>query len=63
MDFKESIKATILLNEARGFITNTNNLYSINNGPFPNTGLEYIKRLLFIYKVRNNRQGNQVWML
>jgi len=28
------------LKELKGFIINTNGLYSINNGPFPNTALE-----------------------
>jgi len=50
------IKATILLNEARGFITNTNKLYSINNGPFPNTALQYSTALLAIYA---NRKKNE----
>jgi hypothetical protein len=43
------LKASILLGEARAFITNTNNLYSVNNGPFPNTALQYSTALLAIY--------------
>jgi len=50
------IKQSILLHEARAIITNTNNLYSINNGPFPNTGLQYTKYLLEIYLREKRKQ-------
>jgi hypothetical protein len=47
-----SILKGILYEEARGFITDTNSRSSINNGPFPNTALQYIERLLLIKRAK-----------
>lgn len=45
---------TILqLQELRGLLTNTNNLYSVNNGPFPNTGLQISLAILAKQICRN----------
>jgi hypothetical protein len=43
--------------ELKGFITNTNNLYSINNGPFPNTAL--IISAYLLNKIRQDKNSNQ----
>jgi hypothetical protein len=43
--------------ELKGFITNTNNLYSINNGPFPNTAL--IISAYLLNKIRQDKNNNQ----
>jgi hypothetical protein len=49
---------SIILGELRSFITNTNNLYSINNGPFPNTALQYSTFLLA--KLAEKRKREQM---
>lgn len=45
-----TIKYQIINQEFRSFITNTNNLYSINNGPWPNTALQYMIYLFGLKK-------------
>jgi len=47
-----SIGDLIIYQEARSLIINTNPLYSINNGPFPNTGLQIVERLLLLRSLR-----------
>jgi len=43
-----SLLKQIQYEELKGFITNTNNLYSINNGPFPNTALQITELILAV---------------
>jgi hypothetical protein len=50
-----SILKAIAYEEARAFITNTNNRCSINTGPFPNTALLYIERLALINRIKNGQ--------
>jgi len=45
------------LREAKGFITDTNNRSSINNGPFRNSAIVYLERLYVASRaIRNNQQ-------
>jgi hypothetical protein len=41
-----------IYNETRALIINTNPLYSFNNGPFPNTGLLMVEKLLAMRKLK-----------
>jgi len=50
-----SIGDLTIYQETRALIINTNPLYSINNGPFPNTGLQIVIRLLAL-RDRKRRQ-------
>jgi hypothetical protein len=45
--------------EARGFITDTNNRCSINTGPFPNSALLYIERLALLRRAKENRSPSE----
>jgi len=51
-----SYKNLLIEAELRNFIMNTNNLISINNGPWPNTALQYSSYLL--YKIAEKRKKN-----
>jgi hypothetical protein len=55
IDMSESIKYMILNQEIRSFITNTNNLYSINNGPWPNTAIELLLYIASLRKLKEIR--------
>lgn len=43
-----SLLKQIQYEELKGFITNTNKLYSINNGPWPNTALQITDLILLV---------------
>ena len=54
-----SFLKSIMYQEARGFITDTNNRCSINTGPFPNSALLYIERLALVRRAKENRSRSE----
>lgn len=54
-----TLKDDFIAAELARFIQNTNNLISINNGPFPNSALQYSAYLLYKLYEKKKTTANQ----